>query len=208
MRFGINTILIYRITEPDQLSTEQRDAFGRQSPARASLDTSECNIVTLFHRRASLRLLLGYLSSGEFTAKHQGLGCIRIDRKAEVCVRARSANKVVIGLEDRQAPNVSGGCQIRSSSMPKPLGPIDLLTHVGSEHSDRAHYNMQSHTSTNLAADLFHVRGVVAVITGGGSGLGLYAARALDANGARAVYIIGRRESILAAAVRLLLMER
>lgn len=49
----------------------------------------------------------------------------------------------------------------------------------------------------NKASDLFNVNGLVAVITGGGSGLGLYAARALDANGAKAVYIIGRREETL-----------
>jgi len=49
----------------------------------------------------------------------------------------------------------------------------------------------------NTAAELFHVRGLVAVITGGGSGLGAYAARALDANGATAVYIVGRREQPL-----------
>lgn len=47
------------------------------------------------------------------------------------------------------------------------------------------------------AASLFNVNGLVAVITGGGSGLGLYAARALDANGAAAVYIVGRREETL-----------
>lgn len=51
--------------------------------------------------------------------------------------------------------------------------------------------------ATNKIQDLFHVRGLVAVITGGGSGLGLYAARALDANGAAAVYIVGRREETL-----------
>ncbi|WPG99561.1 Hypothetical protein R9X50_00237800 [Acrodontium crateriforme] len=49
----------------------------------------------------------------------------------------------------------------------------------------------------NKAADLFNVNGLVAVITGGGSGLGKYAARALDANGAKAVYIVGRREEAL-----------
>jgi NAD(P)-dependent dehydrogenase (short-subunit alcohol dehydrogenase family) len=47
------------------------------------------------------------------------------------------------------------------------------------------------------ASKLFNVNGLVAVITGGGSGLGLYAARALDANGATAVYIVGRREETL-----------
>ncbi|KAH6657993.1 hypothetical protein BKA67DRAFT_656225 [Truncatella angustata] len=49
----------------------------------------------------------------------------------------------------------------------------------------------------NKIADIFNVDGLVAVITGGGSGLGLYAARALDANGAKAVYIVGRREQSL-----------
>lgn len=54
----------------------------------------------------------------------------------------------------------------------------------------------------NKAADLFNVNGLVAVITGGGSGLGLYAARALDANGAKAVYIVGRREQTLQEAAK------
>ncbi|KAK6223900.1 hypothetical protein LQW54_000044 [Pestalotiopsis sp. IQ-011] len=54
----------------------------------------------------------------------------------------------------------------------------------------------------NKIADIFNVNGLVAVITGGGSGLGLYAARALDANGAKAVYIVGRREQTLQEAAR------
>ena len=54
----------------------------------------------------------------------------------------------------------------------------------------------------NKAADLFNVNGIVAVITGGGTGLGLYAARALDANGAKAVYIVGRREDTLKSAAK------
>lgn len=55
---------------------------------------------------------------------------------------------------------------------------------------------------TNKVQDLFNVNGLVAVITGGGSGLGLYAARALDANGAKAVYIVGRREETLKEAAK------
>ncbi|KAE8842060.1 hypothetical protein PTNB73_00113 [Pyrenophora teres f. teres] len=47
------------------------------------------------------------------------------------------------------------------------------------------------------AATLFNVQGMVAVITGGGSGIGLTMTKTLVLNGARRVYIIGRRESIL-----------
>ncbi|KAF2766635.1 NAD(P)-binding protein [Teratosphaeria nubilosa] len=49
----------------------------------------------------------------------------------------------------------------------------------------------------NKIESLFNVKGLVAVVTGGGSGLGSYAAKALDANGAKAVYIVGRREDAL-----------
>ncbi|KAK3395193.1 hypothetical protein B0H63DRAFT_492155 [Podospora didyma] len=44
---------------------------------------------------------------------------------------------------------------------------------------------------------LFAVDGLVAVITGGGSGLGLMMAMALAENGASKVYIVGRRENKL-----------
>ncbi|KAG6040759.1 hypothetical protein E4U41_007199 [Claviceps citrina] len=47
------------------------------------------------------------------------------------------------------------------------------------------------------AASLFAVENLVAVITGGGSGLGAIAAHALVANGAKAVYILGRRKEAL-----------
>lgn len=50
------------------------------------------------------------------------------------------------------------------------------------------------------ATSLFDVRGLTAVVTGGSSGLGLYAAQALAANGAL-VYILGRRSDRLSSAV-------
>ncbi|KAE8153330.1 hypothetical protein BDV25DRAFT_168990 [Aspergillus avenaceus] len=47
------------------------------------------------------------------------------------------------------------------------------------------------------ASNLFSVKGIVAVITGGGTGLGRTIALALDANHASKVFILGRREQPL-----------
>ncbi|KAI1504785.1 NAD(P)-binding protein [Biscogniauxia marginata] len=43
------------------------------------------------------------------------------------------------------------------------------------------------------AGNLFNVNGLVAVVTGGGTGIGLMITKALVANGAAKVYILGRR---------------
>ncbi|RFU75122.1 short chain dehydrogenase reductase [Trichoderma arundinaceum] len=53
--------------------------------------------------------------------------------------------------------------------------------------------------SSYSVESLFRVDGLVAVITGGGSGLGRITAHALAANGAKAVYVLGRREDALVA---------
>jgi len=55
--------------------------------------------------------------------------------------------------------------------------------------------------SSTSAANLFNVDGLVAVITGGGTGIGLMMAKALEENGAK-VYIIGRRLEVLQKAAK------
>ena len=52
------------------------------------------------------------------------------------------------------------------------------------------------------AANLFNVKSLVAVITGGGSGVGLMMTQALALNGAHKVYIVGRRKEVLEAAAK------
>ncbi|KAI0158095.1 short-chain dehydrogenase [Xylariaceae sp. FL1272] len=52
------------------------------------------------------------------------------------------------------------------------------------------------------ANSIFRVDGMVAVITGGGTGIGLYMARALALNGAKKVYILGRRLEVLEEAAK------
>ncbi|TFK40454.1 hypothetical protein BDQ12DRAFT_679439 [Crucibulum laeve] len=51
------------------------------------------------------------------------------------------------------------------------------------------------------SANIFNVEGLVAVITGGGTGIGLMMATALENNGAT-VYIVGRRRDVLEQAAR------
>lgn len=56
-------------------------------------------------------------------------------------------------------------------------------------------------SSSLEASSLFRVDGIVAAITGGGTGIGLMMAQGLLANGASKVYILGRRLDVLQSAV-------
>ncbi|KAJ4353188.1 uncharacterized protein N0V89_004914 [Didymosphaeria variabile] len=53
-------------------------------------------------------------------------------------------------------------------------------------------------------SSLFSAKGLVVVITGGGSGLGLAYASALYQNGASKIYLLGRRQTVLSDAIKTL----
>ncbi|KMU88389.1 short chain dehydrogenase/reductase family protein [Coccidioides immitis H538.4] len=56
---------------------------------------------------------------------------------------------------------------------------------------------MDSSTKAIETPELFSIKGLVAVISGGGSGIGRMITRALAVNGAAKVYILGRRGAVL-----------
>jgi hypothetical protein len=56
--------------------------------------------------------------------------------------------------------------------------------------SQTAHTKLSSHLKTS---NLFAVDGLIAVVTGSGTGIGAMIAKGLAANGAAAVYVLGLR---------------
>lgn len=61
-----------------------------------------------------------------------------------------------------------------------------------------------SQISARETDQLFNVNGLVAVVTGGGTGIGFMITKALANNGASKVFILGRRKEKLDEAVALL----
>ncbi|KAL9100898.1 MAG: hypothetical protein Q9163_003790 [Psora crenata] len=87
-----------------------------------------------------------------------------------------------------------------------PAAPLDhpILTRVpvSSTRRTMATDNPTARTNEQLGAStLFSVKDLTAVVTGGGTGIGLMITQALVANGAK-VYITGRREEALDAVVK------
>ncbi|KAL0940398.1 short-chain dehydrogenase/reductase [Colletotrichum truncatum] len=92
-------------------------------------------------------------------------------------------------LIDPTSTNKVFGCHTHWFPFPK-----SLLSSLLFPHCTVVHFTMSS--PSLQAADLFSVKGIIAVVTGGGTGIGLMIAQGLEANGA-IVYIIGRRKEAL-----------
>lgn len=63
-------------------------------------------------------------------------------------------------------------------------------------HFTRRSYHEMSNNAELQLGEIFNVKGKVALVTGGGSGIGLMITQALAVNGAK-VYIVGRTEEKL-----------
>jgi FlaA1/EpsC-like NDP-sugar epimerase len=69
-------------------------------------------------------------------------------------------------------------------------------TRIITNYVQRSHYNMSSNNKDLELGSVFDVKDKVALVTGGGSGIGLMITQTLAVNGAK-VYIVGRTEEKL-----------
>jgi NAD(P)-dependent dehydrogenase (short-subunit alcohol dehydrogenase family) len=87
------------------------------------------------------------------------------------------------------------------NNRPDKLDATDIL--VGDRSSNQNHRLRKNNMSNMNPAQLFSVEGMVVVITGGGTGIGLLMTKAFALNGAKKAYIVGRRIEKLEEAAKL-----
>jgi NAD(P)-dependent dehydrogenase (short-subunit alcohol dehydrogenase family) len=112
--------------------------------------------------------------------------------------------KLHIPRPQRLSPSLSVSRTVNLSTFPSL--PRPYLRTIPQEQPSRFLSRIQTRTNNNMAdlthltaASLFNTKGWTAIVTGGGSGLGLITAQALAANGVK-VYVTGRRVDKLHAA--------
>jgi hypothetical protein len=96
------------------------------------------------------------------------------------------------GVPWSQQGKVGSSSGTRSSALPKPA----YLTFKRAKFYPPSEKFLQTDVKIEMpsipsAQNLFALDGLVAVVTGGGSGIGLMISRALASNGASSVYILG-----------------
>jgi NAD(P)-dependent dehydrogenase (short-subunit alcohol dehydrogenase family) len=91
--------------------------------------------------------------------------------------------------------------KLHHNNRPGKLDATDIL--VGDRPLNKNNRSAKSNMASTSPAQLFSVEGMVVVITGGGTGIGLLMTKAFALNRAKKVYIVGRRKEKLEEAAKL-----
>lgn len=105
------------------------------------------------------------------------------------------------GVKSQDEENFTGS-QSRDTETRRHWPQGDRADDRLSFHSEtrEAHTSVPACRTSMDAQHLFDLEGSIALVTGGGTGIGLMAAKTLAANGAK-VYITGRRQNVLDNAI-------